>query len=135
MLPIYKSLATPIPPLTTSAPVLVDVELVISVNCADAVTNLTELTVLENNTVVPVDDNTTLPMYKELPLKYKSLNGLDAEPRLRPDVIGTNGPPKFVCPVTVREFCSSVFPKIVAVVPTIKFLAIATPPATCKASV
>ena len=96
LLPTYKFLATPIPPLTTNAPVLVDVELVVSVNCADAVTNLTELIVLENNTVVPVDDNTTLPMYKELPLKYKSLNGLDAEPRLRPDVIGTNGPPKFV---------------------------------------
>ena len=46
LVPTYKSLAMPTPPLTTNAPVVVEVELVVVVNCAESVTNLTAPDVL-----------------------------------------------------------------------------------------
>ena len=46
LVPTYKSLAIPTPPLTTNAPVVVEVELVVVVNCAESVTNLTAPDVL-----------------------------------------------------------------------------------------
>ena len=85
--------------------------------------------------MVPVEDNTTAPTYKELPVRNKSLKGLDVDPRLSPLDKGMRGPPRLVCPFTVRELFNIVSPNTVAVVPTIKFLAMAAPPAICRASV
>ena len=68
-LPTNKSLATPIPPPTTNAPVVVEVALVVSVSREDPETSFTEPNVLVNVATVLDEDNTTFPTYKELPVR------------------------------------------------------------------
>ena len=119
----------PAPPAVIREPVMVDVEFVVALNDNDPAFIKVDPDVLENVMVVPVVEVTTRPMYNELPLRYKSANGFEGEPSVIPVPVGRIGPPIDSDPN------NSALPNIVAVVPTIKFLATAAPPAACKAFV
>ena len=82
LLPTYNLPLIPAPPATRNAPVVELVEDVLSLNANDPAFIKVELNVLENVTLDPVDDKTTLPKYNELPLRYNSENGLSGDPRV-----------------------------------------------------
>ena len=90
-MPTYKLPFIPAPPATLNAPVVELVETVVLLNTSDPAFTNVEPSMLENVTLDPVDDRTTLPTYKELPLRYNSANGASGDPKLTPFDSGNNG--------------------------------------------
>ena len=131
--PTTKLRAIPAPPAVIKEPLVVDVEFVVVLNASAPAFISVDPSVLKNVTLVPVAESLTRSIYNEFPLIYKSAKGFDSDPKLTPDPTGIIEPAGDIVPLTDSELINMVSPNTVAVVPTIKFLAIAAPPAACKA--